>query len=191
MTAKELVGRLLATASSPFTEADRQRLEGFGEERLTQMLAHCEKVAKLESAAAPEKPEAKPEEKPAAAAPAAAAAPETKPEEKKPASTEEWLESAPDEVRSAVKRAMAQDAEHREKMIALLKAEQSVYDEAKLKAMSIDQLGEVVRLLRLDEPVVNDFGGRALASTSKSVEKPDPWAAGIEQRKKDLGLVAK
>lgn len=79
-------------------------------------------------------------------------------------STEEFMKSAPKEIRDLVDRQQKQDATRREKLVKSLKDAQKAYSEKELTAMPLDQLEKIAEIA-LDEEE-RDFSGRGLTAAA-------------------------
>lgn len=116
---KDLAGALIACANSPFKEEDRSGLEAMTEVRLSELSEKFSKAVET--------------------APAAAAA--------VPLTEDQWLASAPAEIRALVSRAKVEEKVRHASLVATLKAAQTFYDETALAAMEIGRLEEMVNVL--------------------------------------------
>ena len=103
-------------------------------------------------------------------------------------SVDDFMKTAPAEVKAIVLAARKADADKRAGHIAALKAAQSEFTEAELGAMSTEQLERFDRALsREDEdgvPAV-DFSARraAAASASTTKEPPNGYAVALAKQK--------
>jgi hypothetical protein len=169
---KDLAGRLIANERSPYTDKHQSFLEGLSE-------------AEIEAIAQPY------EEKPAVTV--AAAAPAPAPVTVKVPTVEEFLASAPPEVRAAVQRSLTHEAQHRTGLIYGLAAAQTEYDEPKLQALSTEQLESLARMLKVGEepanygvavgafPVTN--APRNAAAVKQALNDPQPWSKALAATK--------
>ena len=173
----ERIKALIANTATPWTEADQAFLEALTDDRL----AGFETTAVTAAAAAPETPVAP--AAPVVAPTVAAAAPAVA-----EMSVDDFMKTAPAEVKAIVLAARKADADKRAGHIAALKAAQSEFTEAEMGAMSTEQLERFDRALsREDEdgvPAV-DFSARraAAASASTTKEPPNGYAVALAKQK--------
>lgn len=181
----ERIQALIANDKTPFTDADKTFLEGLTDERLTAF----ETVAKPveQPAAAPQT------EQPAAAAttaattapaaPAAATAQTEQPTAAK--STVEIEASELATLRQMASKHQAQEQAQKVALVERLKGAQSVYNEARLKTMSLDQLKEVAQLVDAQVPGEVDYSLVASGSRgNESTAPPKPYDLAVARRNK-------
>lgn len=82
-----------------------------------------------------------------------------------PKTAEEWLQSAPEEIRSLVARQKASDAKQKADLVGALKTAQDAYSEADLTAMPVNELTKLAKAVKVDAP---DFSGRGLPRTAET-----------------------
>lgn len=131
---KTLVGRLITSDRTPFTGDDEELLLAMTEDKLVAMEEKFNEEPYIE--------------------------PEPEPE---PKTTEEWLDSAPGEVRSMVKRYQSEEAERRTLLVNSLARAQSSYTKEQLEKKSTEDLQSLCAVLKINAPK-RDYSGRGLAA---------------------------
>lgn len=178
---KATIKALTECPCSGFGAASVKTLEAMPDEALSALKAAADKTAA--------------ELKAANDAKAAADAAKTKAEADLKAAQERKItvEDLPAEMRSLVERAKAQETARKDQLVAALKDAQSVYDEARLKAMGVEQLEEVAALAQVARPAepARDFSGRGLPAARHNAgaedvyrNPPDPYMKALEAKKK-------
>lgn len=152
---KDLVGRLVANAKSPYTEDDKAHLEALGEAKL----------AALDAAFEATEPEVKEEPE--------KAKPETKVEEE-PDGTERISAEELADLRAAASAHKRAQAAAKTALLAKLKGKQDVYTEAELQAMGVEALEKVAKLAKVDAEPVRDYSGRGMPVTGSDDSVPPP-----------------
>ena len=147
---KDLVGRLIANAASPFTDDDKAHLEALGEAKLTA----------LDAALQPAEPE--PEK-------VAKEEPAKEPDDSERISKEELAD-----LKAAASAYKRQQAAAKTALIAKLKgAVQDAYSETELQAMSVEQLEKVSKLAKVDTAPERDYTGRGFPVTGDDADDDD------------------
>jgi len=178
MKTAELVGRILACETSPFTEAHRKYLEAIPEDELAKIV---ESLPGEKKEAAPAVPVA-PAVAPTTAAAAAVADP----------NIVQLRRDEYEDMRAAASAFKTDQVRVKTALVTRLVAAQKVYTAEQLNAKPIEDLDALVRLLDLSMPV--DYSGRgtpaSLAPTTAAAAPapPDPWRAAVAARRKQLGL---
>jgi hypothetical protein len=152
-----LVNRLIACDKCPFEESDREWLMKQNEEKL-QKLVPAEKPPETP----PEKPEAKKEE------------PKQNEEKPKVLTMDEFLQTAPPEIRGNLARAVATDKARKDALVAgLLKNERCRFNKEQLEAKDIEELENMVELGRIPVDFSLAAGGPSpQANTAKVPPMP-------------------
>lgn len=153
-TSKEIINRLVANASSPFKTEDVKALEAMSEETLKGLDEKFKSETTVVAAAA------------------------TTITTTKPKTEEEFLQDAPESIRSLVEYHRRQEAEARTTLITALKSAQSVYTEDQLKTKPTDELRSLHKLVIKEDPV-NPFAdystARVLATSAQTPQEFDGW----------------
>lgn len=149
---KALINRIVGAEASPFGDECRDKLAAFGVDQLAALAERFDPTP----ATAPAEP-----------------APETT---QPPAelTEEEAIAQLPASLRGMLAKYQAEEKRRHASLVSRLKDKQNVHDEAALRAMSVDELQNVARLLRLDEPV--DFSAARIegASANDDDQVPGP-----------------
>ena len=146
-TIKELVGRLIAN-ESPYTEADKETLEGYSEEMLTKLEAAFDVDESTEDVAA--------EDSEADAVDADAA------DETVELTEEEQIEALPTALKAMIRKSQAKELKERTDLItALDNHSQTAYAKATLEAKDTDDLTALASALGVGQPEV-DYSPRGL-----------------------------
>ena len=179
----ELIKTLMASEHNPLK--DQKALEAATDDALQALSTHCQNAATLKAAADQKAAEDKAAAEKTAADKAAADKIET---DKiaaaagaKTPTTEEWLKTAPQEVRDLVERTKKADQDRTKVLVESLKTAQSEFTEAELQAMPVVQLERLARLSKVD------FSGqgvpRAAGEGDIFANPPDPWAEALKARR--------
>lgn len=152
MDKKARVKALIESPHNPFTTDDAAYLESASDERLTTLEAN-DKATKetAEKAAAP--PPAPPVEE----------------EDETELTEEQFLQRAPQSIKSAMSRLQKQDAEHKAKVVKTLVGAQKEYNEQELNAMPIESLERMVRVCKAAVPEP-DYSGRGTVRDDTQTE---------------------
>jgi hypothetical protein len=159
---KELVGRLIASERSPFTEEDREHLEALGEAKVTAL------EEALQPPAAPEpvvEPEPEPDEE----------------DEEATKSEEEWMAEAPESLRAMVERYQGEETARRSSLVTSLGGAQDEYTTEQLEAKSTDDLQALAKLLKVGESAP-DFSGKGSPITDDVAAPPKPYTLALANR---------
>lgn len=208
MTKADRIAALIACEHNPVK--NKEVLEGSNEAQLTALEAHAATGARLKAAAS--KADAEKVITDLADAHGAAMthaagvkAKQQKDEETagvkaaegvKILSTEEWLKSAPAEVRTLVEEQTAERNATKSALITQLKAAQSVYSEDALKAMELKELRSIAQLIKVMEPTSYALNGPRIASEGApksymSEPPPDSYRIALGKDKKPAGADGK
>lgn len=131
---KTLVGRLITSDRTPFTGDDEELLLAMAEDRLVAMEEKFNEEPYIE--------------------------PQPEPE---PKTTEEWMDSAPGEVRDMVRRYQREEEERRTLLVNSLARAQSSYTKEQLEKKSTEDLQSLCGVLKINAPK-RDYSGRGLAA---------------------------
>lgn len=100
--------------------------------------------------------------------------------EKKSQTDEEFYASAPASVRALIDKAKSSEEARKNELVEALKTAQDVYDETKLKALGVERLEEIAKLVGVDlTNTAVDFGGRPVVRAAEQgdhLTPPDPYA---------------
>lgn len=169
MDKKKIVDAIVANKASGWSEADRDALMAFNEDRLNVILNGCKP------------PEEKPAPAPATnAAPAAAAAPanvvplpvaNAAPAPAKAPTVEEYIAAAPREVQSMLRNGMSLHDEQKAKLIETIIAnKQNQFTKEDLQGREVDELRRLAALATVPAPA--NYGGQAPVPTGNTAEEP-------------------
>jgi hypothetical protein len=109
------------------------------------------------------------------------------PDNPPPASFEDWMETAPEDVRNMVRRYQAEDAQRRAELVLAITASQDEYTKEQLSCMQTHELERLGKALGLHKRF--DYSGRgmprdgaALSAFGQVAEAPDSYAIALEKR---------
>jgi hypothetical protein len=184
MTKQERIKALIDHANNPIK--DTKALEALSDEVLSSLEAHAAKLTADQAAAAATAAavEAKVVEVEAALKAAEAAS-------RRELTADEFMKSAPAELRDMIARHKAADARVHGELVASLKTAQSVHTEDVLKAKTLEQLQEIAALLKL-APVdysLRAARGTAEATTDEEYKRqapPDGYAEALKRRRETV-----
>jgi hypothetical protein len=153
---KDLIGKLVVDKHSGFTAGDEKMLEAASDERLESFRVAAESRANTErdlKAAADRK-----------------------------LTAAEFMEVAPPEIKTLIKRQERQETEMKAALITELKAAQSEYSEAELSVMAVEDLARMARVAKVE--IKTDYSGKALpkmvAAEEDDYTPPNPYEKGIK-----------
>ena len=98
------------------------------------------------------------------------------------ASEEDWMKSAPENVRSMVLRFQTAEQKQKDELIASLKTAQKVYSEDELKKLNVEELQRIATLSNVETAPV-DFSARASARAESGdvySQPPDGYAEALK-----------
>jgi len=180
---KEEVKKIIEGSAGRFTDADATWLENVPADRLAALTpVPATEVKPAATPAVPTPvatPAATPE--PVDEPKAAAAAPVQKTEAQL---EEEFMKAAPESLRTLIERQRAAETKKRNELVASLKTAQTVYTEAELTAMPVEQLEKVAALAHVEQPA--DYSGRGVprvADGKDTFTPPNPYDAALKARK--------
>lgn len=161
---QELVGRLVANESCPFTKENEEQLLALSEEQLEQL---DEKFAEEE--------EVKPEP---------AKATESEEATRVAAKTrDEWLAEAPEEIRALVSRSEKEEKDRRDYLVACISEATDAYSKEQLEKKDLDDLMSLARAVAADVEEVSFVGKglpRAAAAGNSFPQFFDPEVYGTK-----------
>lgn len=166
---QELVGRLIALGA--FADTDRERLESFSEEALRGLEEKLRASPDGDDDEAEEDSESDPEP-----------APEP--------TVEQYVDSAPAEVRGALRRLLAREKEEHDSLAKALAKAQTEIDLRALMAKPTDELEQLARMLKLNRPSSSTHVGRGTAGVAAEqpvYEAPRPYTLALERKQKEAG----
>ena len=106
------------------------------------------------------------------------------PSEPQLVSEEDWLKSAPENVRSMVVRFQTAEQKQKDELIASLKTAQKVYSEDELKKLTVEELQKIATLSNVETTPV-DFSARASARAPDTDDvyskPPDGYAMALDK----------
>lgn len=172
-TKAERITALIGNTHCPVKSA--KALELVSDDELKALEEHCVK------AAAAVTPPVVPPVTPPVETPRASA------ETPKPQTIAEFMATAPAEVRSMVERAQRQEIAAKTTLVGQLKAAQTVYTEAQLQAMDLEQLTSIGKLLDIRAAAATDFSGLGFQTPPpveepKTLTPPDGYRAALDKR---------
>jgi hypothetical protein len=172
------IKQIAETESSGFTKDDVKTLEAMNDKQIEGLKSLIDAKAAADKSAADLK-----------AAEEKKAADEKKDtelraaeEQKKPPTVEEYLKSAPAEIRTLVERQKKHDSERKTVLLTQLKTAQAEYTEDELKSMDVEQLERLARVAKIEAPA--DYRGRGVVRAAEEndvfTNPPDPYAPGLK-----------
>lgn len=158
-TKTERISALMSHAHNPLK--DQKMLEAASDDSLTALETQAETAKTAAETATRQAAEAATTAAAATAATEAAArAAAGQPKQKTEAEIEaEFMASAPEPIRTMISRHKAADAAVKSTLVASLKTAQTVYTEAQLNALSVEELQRVAALAKVETPAV-DYSAR-------------------------------
>jgi Uncharacterized protein conserved in bacteria (DUF2213) len=171
------IKQIAETDGTGFTKDDVKTLEAMSDKQLEGIKTLVDAKAAAEVKAAEDKKSA--DDKAAADLKTAA---------EKPQTVEDYLKSAPVEIRTLVERQQKQDAARKTALLGQLKTAQSEYTEDELKVMDVDQLERLARVAKVETPA--DYRGRGVARAAEEndvfLNPPDPYALALKAREQKV-----
>lgn len=181
MAKKEKIDALIANKATKFTEKDRKFLEGLEEDQLA-LMEPAEQTAELTTDQLSAHNHTI---TPPAPAPAPHTHEVTQPEPKKPATVDEYIADAPEEVREVLNSGLQMHRARKDTLVNKLKTHKSnAFTEDELKAMNVSQLERLAKLAGEDEPEA-DYSARGGPRTNSAEDDAIPAPIAVFPMKKE------
>lgn len=164
------VQALIACERTRFTEEDAEWLKGLSDNQLETLKAQDEPCLKTNDD--PPAPKAN-DDPPAPKANDDPPAPKANDDPPKPITLDSYIDAAPTEVASVLKRAVARDNADKDKLVAALVAnERCEFTEEQLKAKDLEELQQLSKLARISVDFGGQGGGSVAANDDEVPEMP-------------------
>lgn len=173
------IKQIAETEGTGFSKEDMKTLEAMSDKQIEGLKGLLDAKAAAEAKAAADVKAAQDK-----------AAAELKAASEKVLTVDEYLKTAPAEIRSLVERQKKQDEARKAVLLGQLKTAQSEYTEDELKAMDVDSLERLARVAKIEAPA--DYRGRGVPraaednTTDVFLNPPDPYAIALKAREQKV-----